>query len=168
MCPLSRGWLPSAQCSVWFSFWSCFSTLRPKFNTFRIPRKCYFRANFAVCPVIYFHHCSFIKLWVGHFKIQGEINLDRINNTVEPWYNKHGLYLIHRYRTLVSDHKSTLCQLFCLLRTSNFKFCLKKIWLHGESNPGRPLHYARLDWYKVFLHHNKRRQQAIFSSNLIG
>ena len=26
--------------------------------TFRIPRKCYFRANFAVCPLIYFHDCS--------------------------------------------------------------------------------------------------------------
>ena len=67
----------------------------------------------------------FIKIWVGYFKIQAELNLVRINNTVEPRYNEHGLYQIHRYRTLVSDHKSTLCQLFCLLRTSNFK-CFKK------------------------------------------
>ena len=49
--------LPSAQSSVLFSFWSCFSALRTKFNTFRIPRKCYFRrkfrANFAVWPLIF-------------------------------------------------------------------------------------------------------------------
>ena len=62
----------------------------------------------------------FIKIWVGYFKIQGEINLVRINNT--PRYNEHGLYQIHRYRTLVSDHKSTLSQLFCLLYSSNLKF----------------------------------------------
>ena len=54
-----------------------------------------------------------------------EINLVRSNNTVEPRYNEHGLYQIRRYRTLVADHKSTLCQFFCLLRTSNFKFFLK-------------------------------------------
>ena len=29
----------------------------------------------------------------GYFKIQGEINLVRINNTVEPRYNEHGLYI---------------------------------------------------------------------------
>ena len=63
----------------------------------------------------------FLKIWVGYFKIQREINLIRINNnTVEPRYNEH----VHRYRTLVSAPKSTLCQLllFYLLRTSNFKF----------------------------------------------
>ena len=51
----------------------------------------------------------FIKIWGGYFKIQGEIlNSVRINNTAEPRYNEHGLYQIRRYRTLVSDHKSTL------------------------------------------------------------
>ena len=51
-----------------------------------------------------------------YFKIQGEINLVGSNNAVEP----------RHYQTLVSNHKSTFCQLFCLLRTSNFKLFLKK------------------------------------------
>ena len=40
------------------SFWSCISTLRVKFNTFRIPRKCYFRAIFDVWSLIYCQDCS--------------------------------------------------------------------------------------------------------------
>ena len=70
------------------------------------------------------------------YKIQGEINLVRINKTVEPRYNEHEheLYQIHRYRTLVSDHKSTLCQLFCSLALliSSCCFFKKKIWLHED------------------------------------
>ena len=56
----------------------------------------------------------FIKIWVGYIKIQGEINLVRINNTLEHRNNEHGLYHIHRYRTLLGPKH--------LLRTSNFKF----------------------------------------------
>ena len=51
-----------------------------------------------------------------YFKIQGEINLVGSNNTVEP----------RHYRTLVSNHKSTLCQLFCLLRALLISSCFKK------------------------------------------
>ena len=41
------GWLPSAQSSMWFLFSSYFT----------IPRKCYFPANFAVCPLIFDLDC---------------------------------------------------------------------------------------------------------------
>ena len=51
----------------------------------------------------------FIKIWVGYLQIQGEINLVRINNN-----NEHELYQLHRYRTLVLAHTSTLGQLLLI------------------------------------------------------
>ena len=78
----------------------------------------------------------FIKIWVGYFKIQGEINLV---NTVEPGYNERGLYQIHCYRTLVSDHKSTLWSCFALLISRCF---LKKPDFMDHLARSWPLHYA--------------------------
>ena len=40
-----------------FRFEAVFSALRLKFHTFRIPRKCYFRAIFDVWPLIYCQDC---------------------------------------------------------------------------------------------------------------
>ena len=56
--PLSRGWQPSSQSSVWFLFRSCFSALRPKINHFRIHQKCYFPVKFVVSLIILLRDCT--------------------------------------------------------------------------------------------------------------
>ena len=55
--PLSRGWKPSSQSSVWFLFRSCFSALRPKINYFRIHKKCYFPVKVVVSLNIFVRDC---------------------------------------------------------------------------------------------------------------
>ena len=56
--PLSPGWEPSAQSSVWFLFRSCFSALSSKTNNFLIYKKCHFPVNFFVTLIIFVKDCG--------------------------------------------------------------------------------------------------------------
>ena len=87
---------------MWFSFWSGFSALRPKFNTFRIPRKCNFRANFDVWPLIFCQSCTSVKIrtrWRNLFKEKLQCCNLRIifKSTVRPRMFKSSLVRLNNF-----------------------------------------------------------------------
>ena len=58
----------------------CFSASRPIFSTFCIPRKCYFRANFAVCPLIFDLHCNLkVFFLINDHKNMHFVQCERVN-----------------------------------------------------------------------------------------
>ena len=107
----------------------------------------------------------FIKIWVCYFKILGEINLVRTNNTVEPRYNEHGLYQIHRYRTINQLFVTAAC--FALSISSFFKTNLISRGIEARSLG----HYAHLPLISSFaeamFYHEQRVDTNNFTSHYL-